>query len=74
MGKDLWCPTCQEFPDKIREVYQNWREDRIWTDDLECYEFDDDGSNDYESMQSYCRACGTELEVREEQETQTKLK
>jgi len=62
--KYLWCSKCKTFPDKIIEKNILY-EGRVWNEDMDCYEFDDDVLQDEELKWSKCAKCETKLEERE---------
>lgn len=60
--KDLYCPVCKNYPDKIIEVYQEpIRETRIW--DTDCYVLEDSNIEDVEYEQ-LCGKCESKLIIR----------
>lgn len=60
--KKFWyCPTCKEYPDKIKEIYSKVIEEREWNgEEYELTESDFD--NAFERAE--CSKCGTELKER----------
>ena len=61
--KDLWCPTCKEYPDDIRDIYDYAIEKRTWIDN--CYELQD---VDYGNCHEECAKCGSTLEHKSQEE------
>ena len=61
--KDLYCPTCKEYPDEIKTVYDWTVEHREWVND--CYELQD---VDYGDAHEECAKCGTTLEYKPQDE------
>ena len=61
-GKWLYCPCCQGKPDEIVEHYKEVEENRIWNEDMDCYELTDSSLG--EPYKSTCGSCGAILENR----------
>ena len=61
--KDLWCPTCKEYPDEIKDVYDWTIEKRVWKGD--CYELLD---VDFGNSHAECSKCGDILDYRPQDE------
>ena len=62
--KDLYCPTCKEYPDRIIGAYDWAIEYKEWIND--CYELQD---IDYGDSHAECAKCGAALEYKPQEES-----
>jgi len=56
--KDLYCPNCKLYPDKVRVVFEWMGEDRVWNEETGRYDLE---NADYGDYKNYCDECNTEL-------------
>ena len=61
MNKELYCPSCKEYPDKITEIYTSYWEMRTYNEKINYYELSGDNLAMQEPDKIICTQCETEL-------------
>lgn len=63
-GKELYCPKCKKYPDKIVETYlEPIKEYREWDEEAKDYSLYD-GNFEYVEFEQTCGDCETKLDFK----------